>query len=193
MEIDISFSLNTVEQDLLLQQIRKEFAQHVEEYNKHHERRHDLYIKHCTKCRNYEIACRKENEQGMKCSTLCDLAKCCDADWFVHKGKQYSFSVFKVTAEGKYLTTQNKKNKLVIHLMQRAGIITKEKMQEILKLRQYNGEARTFKALSHFRDEILKSFKIIQNRIKLEDLRKIMNGTESLLGCIRDVMERKKL
>lgn len=193
MKIDISFSLNTVEQDLLLQQIRKEFAQHFNEYKKHHDRRHDLYIKNCTKCRNYEIACRKMNEQGMKCYTLCDLAKSCNAEWFVHEWEGYSFSEFIRLAECKFLTTPNKKNKLVIHLMQRAGIITKEKMQEILKLRQYNGEERTFKALSHFRDEILKSFKIIQNRIKLEDLRKIMDGTESLLGCIRDVMERKKL
>lgn len=184
MKIDISFTLNTVEQDLLLQQIRKEFAQHVDEFN----RLKRMLPESKDDKRRVNIQ-RGINVQGMKCYTLCGLAECYNAEGFVREGKSYSFSEFRKLAECKFLTTPNKKNKLVIHLMQRARIITKEKMQEILKLRKYNGEERTFKALLHFRDEILKSFKIIQNRIKLEDFRKIMNGTDYLLGCIRDVME----
>jgi hypothetical protein len=76
--------------------------------------------------------------------------------------------------------------------MHRAGILTKEKMQEILMLRKYNGEEKTFKMLSHFKDEIQKNLNAIENRIDIKDLRKIVNGTNYLLGCIRDVMESKK-
>ena len=52
-----------------------------------------------------------------------------------------------------------------------------KELHEVQKLRNcMQKNERTFKALSHFRDEILKSFKIIQNRIKLEDLRKMLHS-----------------
>jgi hypothetical protein len=188
MRIDISFTLNTVERDLLLQQIRKEFAQHVDEFNQLErvlpEPKDDK--------RRVKIQ-RGINVQGMKCYTLCGLAECFNAEGFVREGKSYSFSEFRKLAEGKFLTTPNKKNKLVIHLMHRAGILSKEKMQEILKLRKYNGEERTFKALSHFKDEISKNLKMIKSVINFEDFRKIVNSTNYMFGCIRDVMERRKL
>lgn len=188
MKIDISFSLNTVEQGLFLQQIRKEFAQHIDEFN----RLKRILPESKDDKRRVNIQ-RGINVQGMKCRALCTLTRGYNVDGlFTIHGNYYSFEQFARDEDFKYSTASNSNYKLKIHVMHRAGIITKEKMQEILKLRQYNGEERTFKALSHFRDEILKSFKIIQN-IKLEDLRKITNGTDYLLGCIRDVMERKKL
>lgn len=188
MRIDISFSLNAAELDLLLQQIRKEFAQHVEEF----ERLKRILPDTKDDKRRVNIQ-RAINVQGMKCDILCYLAKAYNADWFVHEGKRYSFSLFEKDADCKYLTTPNKKHKLMIHLMHRAGIITKEKMKEILKLRQYNGEEKTFKVLSHFKAEISKNLEIIQNRLDLKDLRKIMSGTDYLFGCIRDVMEHRKI
>lgn len=185
MKIDLSFTLNTVERDLLLQQIRKEFAQHVDEFN----RLKRMLPESEDDKRRVSIQ-RGINVQGMKCYTLCGLAECFNAEGFVREGKSYSFSEFRKLAKGTYLNT---KNKLVIHLMHRAGIISKEKMQEILKLRKYNGEERTFKALSHFKDELSKNLKMIKNVISFEDFRKIVNSTNHMFGCIRDVMERRKL
>lgn len=188
MKIDISFRLNTVEQGLFLQQIREEFAQHVNEFN----RLKQILPKSKDDKRRVNIQ-RGINVQGMKCRALCTLLREYNVDGcFTIRGDLYSFEQFVRDTEFKYSTASNNNRKLKIHIMHKAGIISKEKMQEILKLRQYNGEERTFKVLSHFKDEIQKNLNAIENRIDIKDLRKIVNGTNYLLGCIRDVMESKK-
>lgn len=189
MKIDISFTINTVEQGLFLQQIRKEFAKHVDEFN----RLKRILPESKDDKRRVKIQ-RGINVQGMKCRALCSLTREYNVDGlFTIHGNNYSFGQFVRDEEFKYSTASNSNHKLKIHVMHRAGIITKEKMQEILMLMKYNGEEKTFKVLSHFKDEIQKNLNAIENRIDIKDLRKIMNGTNYLLGCIRDVMESKKI
>lgn len=155
MKVKLGIELNGEEKELLLKQIRREFSHHIGILSE--TKRH----KGLTKTRRDSLV----NIQVLKCLRLCKIAKQYELDMTQYYGVQsnvYDMDLFTQdyadAFHSMYVTRNANVQKLSIHIMYRAGIISKEIRNQLLSIKKERGQVAKEKAIRRRVENIQKVF-----------------------------------
>lgn len=155
MKVKLGIELNGEEKELLLKQIRREFSHHINMLS-------------ATKGKNGLTKTRRDalvNIQVLKCLRLCKIAKQYDLDMTQYYGDQsYVYDMDLFTQDyadafhSMHVTRNANVQKLSIHIMYRAGIISKETRNQLLSIKKEKGQVAKEKAIRRRVENIQKVF-----------------------------------
>lgn len=172
MKVTLGIELSGEEKELLLKQIRREFSHHIGILSE--TKRHNGL----TKTRRAALV----NIQVLKCLRLCKIAKQYDLDMNQYYGTQaevYDMGLFTQdyadAFHSMYVTRNANVQKLSIHIMYRAGIISKETRNQLLSIKKERGQVVKEKAIRKRVENIQKRFKEC-----VEEMTQLMDGDEKI-------------
>ena len=155
MKVKLGIELNSEEKELLLKQIRREFSHHIEM----------LSTRKCSKVLTKTKSASLANMQVLKCLRLCKIAKQYDLDMTQYYGDYahvYDMDLFTQdhadAFHAMWITRGANVQKLSIHIMYRAGIISKETRNQLLSIKKERGQVAKEKAIRRRVENIQKVF-----------------------------------
>lgn len=155
MKAKVEIELNGEEKELLLKRIRREFSHHIE----------ILSVRKSNKALTKTRRAALVNIQVLKCLRLCKIAKQYDLDMTQYYGDQsYVYDMDLFTQDyadafhSMYVTRNANVQKLSIHIMYRAGIISKETRNQLLSIKKERGQVAKEKAIRKRVENIQKVF-----------------------------------
>lgn len=172
MKVKLGIELNGEEKELLLKQLRREFSHHINMLSATKGK------KGLTKTRRASLV----NIQVLKCLRLCKIAKQHDLDMTQYYGDQsYVYDMDLFTQDyadafhSMYVTRNANVQKLSIHIMYRAGIISKETRNQLLSIKKERGQVTKEKAKQRRIEKFQKAFEAF-----VKDITQSMDGDEKI-------------
>lgn len=162
MKVKLRIDLNSEEKELLLKQVRREYSHHIKMLS-------------ATK-RNKELTNKRRadlvNTQVLKCLRLCKIAKQYELDmtqYYVGQAEVYDMDLFTKdyadTFHSMCVLDGSCVEKLFIHIMYRAGIISKETRNQLLSIKKERGQVARENAKRRRVEKLQKAFEAFVKEI----------------------------
>lgn len=170
MKVKLRIDLNGEEKELLLKQVRREYSHHIKMLSA------TKRNKGLTNTRRAALV----NIQVLRCLRLCKIAKQYELDmtqYYVDQAEVYDMDLFTKdyadTFHSMWVLDGSYVEKLFIHIMYRAGIISKETRNQLLSIKKERGQVAKEKAKRRRIEKFQKAFEAF-----VQEITQSMNGDE---------------